>query len=168
VVLALAAWARWGAGLGWSQVATAAAAGFLTWTFVEYVLHRWFFHTRPRTPGQIRAHFLAHGIHHLDPRDATRLVFPPLAGAGIALVLYALFEVLLPTGLACAFLSGLLAGYLAYDMSHYASHHMRPREPWLRYLSRYHQAHHHRDPDALFGVSSPLWDLVFRTGSSRS
>jgi len=33
-------------------------------------------------------------------------------------------------------------------------------------LHRYHKAHHHRDPDALFGVSSPLWDRVFRTGSS--
>lgn len=168
VILALAAVARHGEGLAWGRIAGIWAAGFLVWTLVEYVLHRWFFHTPPRTPGQIRMHFLAHGIHHFDPHDATRLVFPPLSGAGIALVLYLVCELVMPTGAACALMSGLLSGYLVYDMSHYISHHARIRDPWFRYLARYHQAHHHREPEALFGVSSPLWDIVFRTGSSRS
>ena len=150
---------------GWGPMAGLFIAGFLFWTLVEYVLHRWFFHTPPGGPGAIRAHFLAHGIHHLDPHDATRLVFPPLSGAGIALVVFLLLESLLPTGPALTVMSGLLAGYLVYDLSHYISHHGTTGNSWFRFLHRYHLAHHHRDPDAMFGVSSPLWDLVFRTGS---
>ena len=104
--------------------------------------------TPPRGATAIRAHFLAHGIHHFDPYDASRLVFPPLSGAGIALVLYALLESALPTGMAMAMMSGLLAGYLVYDMSHFISHHGRVRDPWFRFLHRYHKAHHHRESTA--------------------
>jgi sterol desaturase/sphingolipid hydroxylase (fatty acid hydroxylase superfamily) len=150
---------------GWGPMAGLFVAGFFLWTLVEYVLHRWIFHTPPRGPGAIRAHFLAHGIHHLDPYDATRLVFPPLSAVGIALVVFFLLESLLPTGPALPVMSGLLTGYLAYDLSHYISHHGTTRKSWFRFLHRYHLAHHHREPDAKFGVSSPLWDLVFRTGS---
>ncbi len=32
-----------------------------------------------------------------------------------------------------------------------------------RFLRQYHLAHHYAVPDRHFGVSSPLWDLVFRT-----
>ncbi len=165
VVLALMATARLACGLGWVPLAGVWFGGLLLWTLVEYVMHRFFFHTAPRGPLGIKVHFLAHGVHHFDPFDGTRLVFPPLAGFGIAAVLYALCDLLLPSGLACAVMAGLLTGYLLYDMSHYVSHHGKIRDPWFRFLHRYHAAHHHRDPDALFGVSNPLWDLVFRTGS---
>jgi sterol desaturase/sphingolipid hydroxylase (fatty acid hydroxylase superfamily) len=32
-----------------------------------------------------------------------------------------------------------------------------------RFLRKYHMTHHYAKPDRHFGVSSPLWDLVFRT-----
>jgi dihydroceramide fatty acyl 2-hydroxylase len=165
IVLALLVAARASFALSWGSLVGLWFAGLMIWTLVEYILHRWFFHTPPRSPGGIRAHFLAHGIHHYDPFDGTRLVFPPLGGLGIAAVLFGLMEIFLATGPACALMAGLLTGYLLYDMSHYVSHHGRIKDPWFRFLSRYHKAHHHRDPDALFGVSNPLWDLVFRTGS---
>lgn len=139
--------------------------GFVLWTLLEYFLHRVVFHNIPRSVTGQKFHFLAHGIHHLDPNDPTRLVFPPLAALGIAVVFFALLEVLLPTGIALAVFGGLLLGYLAYDLSHYASHHHKTDIEWLHFLKRYHLAHHHRDHNARFGVSSPLWDLVFRTGS---
>jgi 4-hydroxysphinganine ceramide fatty acyl 2-hydroxylase len=81
------------------------------------------------------------------------------------LVVFFLLESLLPTGPALTVMSGLLTGYLAYDLSHYISHHGTTGNSWFRFLHRYHLAHHHREPNAKFGVSSPLWDLVFRTGS---
>ena len=31
-----------------------------------------------------------------------------------------------------------------------------------RYLRQYHLVHHYKTPDRHFGVSSPLWDFVFR------
>ena len=165
VILTLLAMARLTFGLGWGRLAGLWCGGLLLWTLVEYLLHRFFFHSVPRGPFAIKVHFLAHGIHHFDPFDGTRLVFPPLAGFGIAAVLYGLCDLLMPSGAACALMAGLLSGYLLYDMSHYVSHHGRIRDPWFRFLHRYHAAHHHRDPDARFGVSNPLWDLVFRTGS---
>jgi sterol desaturase/sphingolipid hydroxylase (fatty acid hydroxylase superfamily) len=33
-------------------------------------------------------------------------------------------------------------------------------------VKRHHMRHHFKDPDKDYGVSSPLWDLIFRTFSS--
>ncbi len=33
----------------------------------------------------------------------------------------------------------------------------------LFYLKRYHRLHHFKTPEKRFGVSNPLWDIVFRT-----
>jgi dihydroceramide fatty acyl 2-hydroxylase len=168
VVVGLLVLARLSGQLSWPALAGWSVTGLFIWTLVEYILHRFFFHTPTRSPAGNRAHFLAHGIHHYDPFDGTRLVFPPLGGLGIAAVIYLGFYLTLPWGESLALMAGLLAGYLLYDLSHYISHHGRIKDPWFRYLHRYHQAHHHRDPDALFGVSNPLWDLVFRTGQRKA
>jgi len=167
IVLGLLAAARLVTGIGWLPMAGIWLGGVLLWTLVEYILHRFFFHTAPGSPAGIKAHFLAHGIHHFDPFDATRLVFPPLGGVGIALCIFLVLDLIIPTGLSLVLMAGVLTGYLIYDMSHYISHHGSSRGPWFRFLHRYHKAHHHRDPDALFGVSNPLWDLVFKTGSMK-
>ena len=163
-VALLAGAARW-QGLGAGRTAAWAAGGFVLWTLVEYALHRWVFHHVYTSPRGKQFHFLAHGIHHLDPADPTRLVFPPLSGAVIAGLIYLGLELLLPTGAAMAVMGGLLAGYLCYDMGHYYSHHGHPRDRFWRFMERYHKAHHYREPNALFGVSQPVWDLVWRTGS---
>jgi sterol desaturase/sphingolipid hydroxylase (fatty acid hydroxylase superfamily) len=141
--------------------------GLVLWTFVEYALHRFLFHRRPSTPAMRRFHFLAHGIHHKDPWDPTRLVFPLLGGAMIASGLQGLLLLVMPAGPALLAMSGLLVGYLAYDLGHYAWHHGRSEARWFRYLKRYHLAHHFRDQDSRYGVSQPLWDLVFRSGDPR-
>jgi len=58
--------------------------GILFWTFLEYVLHRFFFHGEdywlPDHPKFLASHFLIHGIHHAFPMDAYRLVFPLVPG----------------------------------------------------------------------------------------
>jgi dihydroceramide fatty acyl 2-hydroxylase len=165
VVLMLAA-ARW-LGLGWAGLAGAACGGLLLWTLVEYVLHRVVFHHEPRNTWERKFHFLAHGIHHKDPWDPTRLVFPPLAGYGITLVLFVGIRLVLPLAPALAALAGLLIGYLGYDLGHFAWHHARCARGWPHFLKRYHLAHHHKDMNSHFGVSQPLWDLVFRTYGPR-
>ena len=141
------------------------AAGFLFWTLAEYVLHRVVFHAEPDTPLGRKFHFLAHGIHHLDPQDPTRLLFPPLAGGGLALILFGILNIFLPFAQSLSAMAGLLSGYLAYDVSHYLSHHGKAHGPWHRFVRRYHLAHHFQDPDSRFGVSQPLWDIILRSGS---
>ena len=141
----------------------AAAAGLALWTLVEYGLHRFVFHHRFGSGWGRQFHFLMHGIHHLDPWDRTRLVFPPLAGVIVAGLLFLPVWLLLPLPFAFVTMSGLLAGYIVYDMTHYYVHHGRPRSRWGKYLKAWHLEHHHRHPDAMWGVSSPLWDLLLGT-----
>ena len=143
------------------------AGGFLLWTLVEYFLHRVVFHKVPTSLLEVEFHFLAHGIHHKDPWDQTRLVFPILGAIGLASVLFGLFTALFEPGAALLLMSGLLAGYLAYDLGHFAWHHGKSAAAWFKYLKRYHLAHHYQDMNSRYGVSQPLWDWVFRSGNLR-
>lgn len=151
-------------GLGWLAAPLWALLGVVGWTLLEYVLHRFVFHWEPRSSFGRKVHFLAHGIHHLDPWDPTRLVFPPLAGLGIAGLIYLALWAALPTPIATALMAGILLGYIVYDLSHYYTHHARPKAKYGKYLKAWHLAHHHRWWTRMFGVSSPFWDLIFRTG----
>lgn len=138
------------------------------WTFAEYTLHRFVFHYRAYNPWQERVVFLFHGIHHAQPQCKTRLVMPPVVSIPMALVFYALFYGLVGIALRSPhwvdpLFGGFILGYLSYDLIHYATHHFRMRSGVLKYLKRYHMAHHYKTPNQRFGVSSPLWDAVFGT-----
>ena len=61
------------------------------------------------------------------------------------------------------FFAGFVVGYLFYDGTHYYVHHFVPTTRWGKFLRRHHMTHHFADHDGGFGVSSPLWDLIFRT-----
>jgi dihydroceramide fatty acyl 2-hydroxylase len=146
-------------------------AGIAVWTVAEYVLHRYVFHwTNDRAWGR-RIHFLLHGVHHEYPNDKDRLVMPLLTSAPLGLIFYALFCGLMGRTIGEPAFAGLVVGYLFYDGTHYYVHHFVPVWRWGKFLRRHHLTHHHADHDGGFGVSTPLWDLVFRTmpakGSSR-
>ena len=66
-------------------------------------------------------------------------------------------------GAAVALLSGFLVGYLMYDMGHYHIHHHRSDNRLSLALRRYHYRHHFQQSDRGYGVTSGLWDYVFRT-----
>ena len=142
--------------------------GLFLWTLTEYSLHRFVFHFPPRAPWQERLSFLFHGVHHAQPKMKTRLVMPPPVSIPLALLFYAVFYLILdaalgiPQWIAPTF-AGFIAGYLIYDMTHYATHHWPMRSGYLKFLKRYHMQHHYKTPDQRYGVSSPLWDMVFGT-----
>ncbi|MDF2696779.1 MAG: Fatty acid hydroxylase, partial [Labilithrix sp.] len=46
---------------------------------------------------------------------------------------------------------------------HYALHHFKQTTRIGKFVKRHHMLHHHADHDGGFGVSSPLWDVVFGT-----
>ena len=147
-------------------------AGFIVgaflWSFSEYTLHRFLFHYQPKTPQAERIFFLFHGVHHAQPQCKTRLVMPPVVSIPMSLVMYGLLYLLfavilgLPSWVGPV-LSGFIAGYLFYDLTHYATHHFAMRHGIWKYLKRYHMQHHYKTPNARYGVSSPLWDVVFHT-----
>lgn len=142
--------------------------GVFLWTFAEYNLHRFVFHFRAKTPWQERIIYLFHGIHHHQPQCKTRLVMPPAVSIPMSLVFYGLFWLIfarllgLPNWVGPV-VSGFTIGYLFYDLTHYATHHFPMRRGIFKYLKRYHMMHHFKTPDDRFGVSSPLWDVVYGT-----
>jgi 4-hydroxysphinganine ceramide fatty acyl 2-hydroxylase len=137
--------------------------GLFVWTFVEYILHRFVFHYVPKAPWALRLHFIFHGVHHDYPSDAKRLVMPPSASIPLAAGFYFLFNALLPPHYVFAFFPGFIIGYLIYDMSHYAIHHFNFKGNFWKKIKQHHMLHHYQDPTKGYGVSSPLWDKVFRS-----
>lgn len=155
-----------GTGLAASDIAGLLVLGAFLWTLTEYVMHRFVFHYQPRSALGRRLHFIVHGVHHDYPNDATRLVMPPGVSIPLALVFYGLFRAIFGPRLGPPAFAGFVAGYLVYDMVHYATHHLTMRGPILGHLKRYHLRHHYQDETRGYGVSSPLWDHVFRTTPS--
>jgi len=142
--------------------------GLFLWTLAEYVLHRFLFHMPVKGEKAERIIFLFHGVHHAQPQLKTRLVMPPVIAIPLAAIFYALFYLFFavilkaPQWVAPVF-SAFIFGYLLYDLTHYATHHFPMRGGYAKYIKRYHMQHHYKTPNARFGVSSPLWDKVFKT-----
>jgi sterol desaturase/sphingolipid hydroxylase (fatty acid hydroxylase superfamily) len=149
--------------LGGFGIAGAMILGALAWSFVEYILHRYVFHWENDTPRGRRIHFLLHGVHHDYPNDKDRLVMPLGVSAPLAVFFYTFFSLSLGQPLGEPFYAGFVVGYLLYDGTHYAVHHFKQRTRIGRWLRRHHMLHHHNDHEGGFGVSSPLWDVVFNT-----
>lgn len=138
--------------------------GIFIWTFVEYIMHRFVFHyAPPDKPWAQRMHFIFHGVHHDYPSDAKRLVLPPSVSIPLATGFYFLFKAILPVNYIFGFFPGFILGYLFYDISHYAIHHFNFKGAIWKKIKQHHMLHHYQDPDKGYGVSSPLWDKVFRS-----
>lgn len=137
--------------------------GMFAWTLAEYGLHKYVFHWENGTAWGKRVHFLLHGVHHEYPSDKDRLVMPLLTSVPLALIFYSLFITLFRGAVGEPFFAGFVVGYLFYDGSHYYVHHFVPKSRWGKFLRRHHLTHHFADHDGGFGVSSPLWDIVFHT-----
>jgi dihydroceramide fatty acyl 2-hydroxylase len=152
----------------WIHIPLGLVIGLFVWTLSEYLLHRFVFHFTPRAPWQARIVFLFHGIHHYQPNCKTRLVMPPIVSVPLSFIFYGAVYWVAGVALGASMwvapiFSGLIFGYLAYDLTHYATHHLPLKGRYLKYLKKYHMLHHFKTPDARYGVSSPLWDFVFRT-----
>ncbi len=139
--------------------------GVLSFTLLEYLLHRFVFHFDPGTDRNAKIRlFLMHGLHHEFPNDKRRLVAPPLMSFPIAAVVFAIYWLLLPRIQAFILFGGTCLGYLLYDWTHYYTHHFRsPRTRLGKLLRRAHAVHHYKLFHLNMGISSPLWDLVFGT-----
>ncbi len=160
------------------------AIGLLIWTFLEYLLHRFAFHAPedvmkgtheicadleldqpviPELPTLRHViYFIFHGVHHEYPSDSRRLVMPPIASIPMGIVAWMVFSSVLGEAAIPAF-TGLLVGYLIYDSTHFVLHHKSMPTAFGRLVKKSHMRHHFLDPDEDYGVSSPLWDIVFGT-----
>lgn len=137
-------------------------SGFLFFTLVEYLAHRYFFHMNISNKLRAKIQYAIHGLHHEYPKDTDRLAMPPLLALLYAGLFYLFFRLILGE-MVFAFLPGVLLGYANYLLVHYAVHAYQPPKNFLKVLWVHHGIHHYKDHSVAFGVSSPLWDYVFRT-----
>ena len=108
-------------------------------------------------------HFIIHGIHHDHPNDKLRLVMPPAVAIPLAALFFVAFVLLFGTPAAFPLFAGFIGGYLFYDYTHYYVHHFVPKSDAWQTAARAAHAPSLQDHRFGYGVSSPLWDIVFRT-----
>lgn len=132
-------------------------AGLAWWTLLEYLLHRFVFHHFPRTLGR------RHLQHHAQPR-VRRLARAPLPSSLGGLALHGLVGTpFLGLAGAGAFVTGVALGYLGYEWIHWQVHYGRRAARRWPVLRRHHLLHHHAHPGSRFGVSTRVWDRIFRS-----
>jgi len=159
--IVLIAWSVY-AGVGPLAIVLGAILGVVVWSLTEYLIHRYLFHFVPRSRLGVALAYLSHGVHHAYPRDPHRLVLPLIVSAPVGGALFA--GALLAGPSTFPVLAGFALGYLAYDLIHYRLHAYEADSGVFKWLRRYHFQHHFSVPDRQFGVSTPIWDYVFRTG----
>jgi len=141
------------------------ALGVLTWTLLEYLLHRFLFHHHFSQESEVQRDlgFLIHGVHHDYPADPDRLVMPPAISLVVAAAIGVPSWFIAGPVLFWPLFGGLIAGYLWYDLLHYATHHGKMNTALGKRLKAYHMNHHFQTPNIRYGITSPLWDVVFGT-----
>jgi 4-hydroxysphinganine ceramide fatty acyl 2-hydroxylase len=138
------------------------SVGIFTWTLFEYLMHRYFYHMLPTNKLKGWIQYNMHGLHHEYPKDKSRLAMPPIMIVLIAFMFLGVFRLIMGE-YAFAFTPGFLFGYAGYLTAHYIVHAFAPPKNFFKSLWINHSIHHYKDPDVAFGVSSSLWDHVFRT-----
>lgn len=138
-------------------------AGVFVFTFVEYVLHRFVYHSGPNYLDPSHWQYTAHGVHHVYHKDKDRLAMPLPLALMLSGLFFLFFKFLMGIN-AFAFFPGFIIGYGFYLYIHYMVHASKPPKNFFRYLWHHHLKHHVEKYDnTAFGVSSPLWDIVFGT-----
>jgi hypothetical protein len=141
-------------------------AGF---PFLEWVIHVFILHWRPRRVGGVTVDPLLarkHREHHVDPRDVP-LIFIPwqsllwVVATEIAITLLAFPR----AGMGLTFLAFLAVLGIGYEWSHYLIHSdYKPKTSAYRAIWRHHRLHHFKNEHYWFTVTSAgTADRVLRT-----
>ena len=144
----------------WTEIALF-SGGTLFWTFFEYLMHRYLFHLVADSERAKKFVYTMHGVHHEYPRDKERLFMPPVPSIIVSSLIFLLMHFLMGWK-ALSFFPGFVFGYVMYGSMHFAIHAYAPPR-FLKALWRNHHLHHYKAPERGFGVSSVLWDIVFKT-----
>lgn len=145
--------------------------GIFSWTLLEYGLHRFVFHVlmplrNPRLREIVNASHLA---HHASPRDPNKVLVRPLYGLAVSAILYTLLVAAFGNmSSAAGVMVGIWVGFLYYETVHYRVHFSLSVSGFIARQRRAHFYHHFTNNKRCFGVTSPLWDHVFRTALPRS
>jgi sterol desaturase/sphingolipid hydroxylase (fatty acid hydroxylase superfamily) len=137
-------------------------SGLLIFSIVEYLVHRYFFHLIPHNERSEKLQYAIHGNHHHHPDIETNVMIRPSYALALTGIITGLFYLPFRENIT-GFVPGFITGYSFYLFIHYAYHAYRPPRNFLRVLWKHHYLHHYHDDTKNYGVSSPLWDIVFNT-----
>ncbi len=142
-------------------LAVGAVTGAVGWTFSEYAFHRWFHIARDGNFAR-RTHLAHHARKEYVVNSVSLLTWGAVLFVGLV-ALPLLSWCVVPGAVALAFGTGWAATYFVYEWIHAADHLRPPRNAYGRWTRRSHFHHHYEAPLRNFGVTSPIWDLVFGT-----
>jgi sterol desaturase/sphingolipid hydroxylase (fatty acid hydroxylase superfamily) len=162
VVLALRA--------GHNPLVTAAfyLAGAATWTYVEYLAHRYVLHGRFPDGRGVR-HLLhkyfdhLHYEHHARPWDGDH-INGTIEDTIVFMAVAAALSFLAPLHTAPVFVAGLMQSYILEEWVHHSVHFYNFQGRYFRYIRRHHLYHHSpRGTEVGFGLTNGFWDVVRQT-----
>ena len=155
---------RWYLEESWWPALIMVPVGIFAWTIIEYVLHRFLFHWQPKQ--QFLANLTAgfHLNHHKNPNDLSLILVSPPLGLCFSTLFFVLFLLALPSfKMVVALMTGIWLGFYYYEFLHYKIHASTSSRGVPTRRRRDHLYHHFANDECCFGVTSHLWDLVFRT-----
>lgn len=137
--------------------------GLFIWSLAEYVFHRFAFHNN-RLGSKARKFLVYNHLkHHRHPENTKNLFLPLRLTLPIAILVCLVVSLLFSFPFTTFVLIGLFIGLAYYEFVHYQAHN-RMYNVWpLNYLTRRHLKHHYENEDRMFGVTSPLFDWMFKT-----
>ncbi len=149
---------------------------------VEWVIHVYLLHARPRRVGRLTVDLMAareHRAHHLEPAILDGVLIPAYAVVMfVAMIAATVWVMSFPIGLILGgdrlaqAASGLVASYVmlaSYEWCHFLIHTpYRPRGRYYRSIWRGHRLHHYKNEHYWFGVTSTLGDRMLGTAPEQS
>lgn len=133
--------------------------GMLTWTLVEYLLHRFLGHEHKGN------NFFKHEHvqHHAKANYFAPAYKKAIAATIVASSMLLIFQLFLSWYFSICFVLGFLGMYISYEYTHYRYHYAPPVSAPFILLRKHHFYHHFHNPKMNHGVTTRLWDRVFGT-----
>ncbi|WP_370391747.1 sterol desaturase family protein [uncultured Winogradskyella sp.] len=136
--------------------------GLLVFTLVEYLFHRFVYHSGKDYLEEGNWQYKVHGVHHEHPTDKDLLAMPIPLAIMLSTIFFGIFWLIMGIN-TFFFWPGFFIGYAGYLYVHYIVHTRKPPNNAFNILWSHHHLHHYVYDNKAYGVSSPLWDIIFGT-----
>ena len=144
--------------------------GWFSWTFLEYMFHRFIWHSKSSNPNDKKVNkndsqndTFSHLYHHQHPTEirmnnVTRslLVAGSIVLDFISIWIYNCITILV----------GFVCGFTTYNLTHFFLHKKLVQKIFPKKV-RYHIYHHCKYSDKCFGISVTWWDDLFGTAPTQ-
>ncbi len=133
--------------------------GIIFWTFMEYLIHRflghvWLLRTPFRVEHQKHHHKRDYFASNFNKLKATIIIWP---------IIFFITSLMAGFFNSALFSTGFILMYVYYEYLHKIYHVRAPKTALGAFMRKHHMSHHFLDDSLNHGVTTPLWDIVFRT-----